>query len=91
MIKANKHSLGRRLPAEVRDALDGWRQGAGPLYRRFAAAAERQDLLPGTKPAPKRLLAAQLGVAGTTVSAAHELLELRALVHRREGRYGGPT
>jgi len=90
MTKANKRSLGPRLPAELRDALDGWRHGAGPLYQRLAAAlaaaAERQDLLPGTKLPPERVLAAQLGVARATVSAAYELLELRGLVHRRQGR-----
>jgi DNA-binding transcriptional MocR family regulator len=90
MTKANKRSHGPRLPAELRYALDGWRQGAGPLYQRLAAAlaaaAERQDMLPGTKLPPERLLAAQLGVARNTVSAAYELLELRGLVRRRQGR-----
>jgi len=60
------------------------------LYQRLAAAlaaaAERQDMLPGTKLPPERLLAAQLGVARTTVSAAYELLELRGQVRRRQGR-----
>jgi DNA-binding transcriptional MocR family regulator len=90
MTKTNARALGLRLPVEVRDALDGWRQGAGPLPQRLAAAlaaaAERQDLLPGTKLPPERVLASQLGVARTTVSAAYELLQGRGLVQRRQGR-----
>jgi len=79
-----------RLSLELGGALDGWRLGEGPLQRRLAAAlasaVERQDLLPGTKLPPERVLAAQLGVARTTVSAAYELLERRGLVDRRQGR-----
>jgi DNA-binding transcriptional MocR family regulator len=90
MARANNRALGLRLPVEVRDALDGWRQGTGPLPQRLAAAlaaaAERQDLLPGTKLPPERVLAAELGVARTTVSAAYELLQAKGLVHRRQGR-----
>jgi DNA-binding transcriptional MocR family regulator len=90
MDRANKRTLGLRLPAEVRDALDGWRQGTGALPQRLAAAlaaaAQRQDLLPGTRLPPERLLAAELGVARTTVSAAYELLEAKGLVQRRQGR-----
>jgi DNA-binding transcriptional MocR family regulator len=75
---------------ELGDALDGWRRGPGPLHRRLAAAlaaaAERQDLVPGMKLPPERALAAQLGVARTTVSAAYEQLERGGLVHRRQGR-----
>src|SRR5262249_59201950 len=52
----------------------------------LAAAAERQDLLPGMKLPPERALAAQLGVARTTVSAAYGQLERSGLVHRRQGR-----
>jgi DNA-binding transcriptional MocR family regulator len=78
------------LPIELRDALDGWREGDGPLARRLAAALaaamDRQDLLPGTRLPPERLLAAQLGVARTTVSAAYDLLGRRGLVSRRQGR-----
>lgn len=78
------------LPIELRDALDGWRQGQGPLAGRLAAALaaamDRQDLLPGTRLPPERLLAAQLGVARTTVSAAYDLLGRRGLVSRRQGR-----
>ena len=90
MSRANQKPLGLRLPVELGDALDGWRQGAGPLHQRLAAAlasaAERQDLLPGMKLPPERALAAQLGVARTTVSAAYGQLEHRGLVHRRQGR-----
>src|SRR5262252_7736251 len=90
MSRANQKPLGLRLPAELGDALDGWRQGAGLLHQRLAAAlasaAERQDLLPGMKLPPERALAAQLGVARTTVSAAYGQLERSGLVHRRQGR-----
>jgi DNA-binding transcriptional MocR family regulator len=78
------------LPIELRGALDGWRRGAGPLSQRLAAALaaamDRQDLLPGTALPPERLLAAQLGVARTTASAAYRALEQRGLVSRRQGR-----
>jgi DNA-binding transcriptional MocR family regulator len=79
-----------RLPLELGGALDGWRRGQGPLQQRLAAAlasaVERQDLLPGMKLPPERVLAAQLGVARITVSAAYQLLERRGLVDRRQGR-----
>jgi DNA-binding transcriptional MocR family regulator len=79
-----------RLPVELGGPLEGWRLGEGPLSRRlaaaFASAVERHDLLPGTKLPPERVLAAQLGVARTTVSAAYELLERRGLVDRLQGR-----
>jgi DNA-binding transcriptional MocR family regulator len=78
------------LPIELRDALDGWRFGDGPLGQRLAAALAgaigRQDILPGTGLPPERLLAAQLGVARTTVSAAYRMLHERGLVTRRQGR-----
>jgi DNA-binding transcriptional MocR family regulator len=78
------------LPIELRDALAGWRRGEGPLSQRLAAALaaamERQDLLPGTALPPERLLAAQLGLARTTVSAAYRTLGQRGLVSRRQGR-----
>jgi DNA-binding transcriptional MocR family regulator len=90
MRGANQPHIGMRLSLELGGALDGWRLGEGPLHRRLAAAlasaVERQDLLPGTKLPPERVLAAQLGVARTTVSAAYELLERRGLVDRRQGR-----
>jgi DNA-binding transcriptional MocR family regulator len=90
MTVANRYDIGLRLPVELRDALDGWRQGTGPLHRQLAAAlaaaVERQDLLPGTKLPPERALAAQLGVARTTVAAAYEALQRRGLVNRRQGR-----
>jgi len=82
-----------RLPLELGGALEGWRLGEGPLQRRLAAAlasaVERHDLLPRTKLPPERVLAAQLGVARTTVSAAYALLERRGLVDRRQGRGTG--
>jgi DNA-binding transcriptional MocR family regulator len=78
------------LPIELRDALARWRLGEGSLSQRLAtalaAAMDRQDLLPGTGLPPERLLAAQLGVARTTVSAAYRTLEQRGLVSRRQGR-----
>jgi DNA-binding transcriptional MocR family regulator len=90
MYKANELSIGTRLPVELRDALDGWRHGTGPLHQRLAAAlaaaAARQDVLPGAKLPPERALAAQLGVARTTVSAAYAQLEQGGLVRRRQGR-----
>jgi len=90
MSGTNQGSVGLAPSIELRDALDGWRRGTGPLHRRLAAAladaAEREDLLPGTKLPPERVLAAYLGVARTTVSAAYKQLELRGLVARRQGR-----
>jgi DNA-binding transcriptional MocR family regulator len=90
MRAANQSGIGMRLPVELGGALEGWRLGEGSLQRRLAAAlaaaVERRDLLPGTKLPPERDLAAQLGVARTTVSAAYELLERRGLVERRQGR-----
>lgn len=79
-----------QLPAELSGALEGWRLGEGPLQRRLAdalvSAVERHDLLPGTKLPPERVLAAQLGVARTTVAAAYEQLERKGLVERLQGR-----
>src|SRR5215470_7947644 len=90
MREANQLRIGMRLSLELGGALEGWRLGEGPLPRRLAAAiasaVERHDLLPGTKLPPERVLAAQLGVARTTVSAAYELLERRGLLDRRQGR-----
>jgi DNA-binding transcriptional MocR family regulator len=90
MYRANQRGFGMSPLAELRDALDGWRQGTGPLHRRLATAlagaAEREDLLPGTRLPPERELAAHLGVARTTVSAAYRQLESRGLVARRQGR-----
>src|SRR5260370_36307598 len=86
MRQANQRSLGRCLPLELGSALDGWRLGNGPLAQRLAtaltAAIERQDLLPGTKLPPGRLLAGQPGVARATVSAGYEGLATRGLGHR---------
>src|SRR5215469_12757260 len=90
MRGTNQRPIGMRLSAELGGALEGWRLGEGPLQRRLAealaAAVERHDLLPGTKLPPERDLAAQLGVARTTVSAAYELLDRQGLVERRQGR-----
>lgn len=90
MKGTNSLTIGMRLPVELGSALEGWRLGEGPLQRRLAAAlasaVERHDLLPGTKLPPERVLAAQLGVARTTVSAAYELLERKGLVDRLQGR-----
>ena len=89
-MRATNHLRIGMLPLELRSALEGWRLGEGPLQRRLAAALTsaigRHDLLPGTKLPPERVLAAQLGVARTTVSAAYELLERTGLVDRRQGR-----
>ena len=90
MRGTNQLRIGMRLSLELGGALEGWRLGEGPLQRRLAAAlasaVERHDLLPGTKLPPERVLAAQLGVARTTVSAAYKLLERQGLVDRRQGR-----
>jgi DNA-binding transcriptional MocR family regulator len=90
MQGANRPRIGLRLPLELGTALEGWRRGEGSRYERLAnalaSAVERGDLLAGTKLPPERVLAAQLGVARTTVSAAYGLLERRGLVHRRQGR-----
>jgi len=90
MDQTNHHQLGSSLPLGLDSGLGGWRRGSGPLSRRLAAALiaaiERQELLPGTKLPPERVLAAHLAVARTTVSAAYELLERQGLVRRRQGR-----
>ena len=90
MSPTNQQRIGMRLSLELGGALEGWRLGEGPLQRRLAtalaSAVERHELLPGTKLPPERVLAAQLGVARTTVSAAYELLERRGLLDRRQGR-----
>ena len=90
MRATNQHHIGMRLPLELGGALEGWRMGEGPLQRRLAtalaSAVERHDLIPGTKLPPERVLAARLGVARTTVSAAYALLERKGLVDRRQGR-----
>lgn len=90
MREANHRGIGTRLPVELGGALEGWRLGEGPLQRRLAtalaSAVERHDVLPGTKLPPERVLAAQLGVARTTVSAAYKLLERKGLVDRLQGR-----
>src|SRR5215470_17397406 len=90
MRVTNQGHIGMRRPLELGGALEGWRLGEGPLQRRLAtalaSAVERHDLLPGTKLPPERVLAAQLGVARTTVSAAYALLERKGLVDRRQGR-----
>ena len=90
MRGANQRHIGMQLPLELGAALAGWRRGEGPLPRRLAAALaaaiERQELLPGTKLTPERVLAAQIGVARTTVSTAYKLLERQGLADRRQGR-----
>ena len=90
MRGANQRHIGMQLSLEMSGVLEGWRLGEGSLQRRLAAAlataVERHDLLPGTRLPPERVLATQLGVARTTVSAAYQLLERRGLVDRRQGR-----
>jgi DNA-binding transcriptional MocR family regulator len=90
MNGANRLGIGVRLSVELGSTLEGWRLGEGPLQRRLAealaAAVERRDLLPGARLPPERVLAAQLGVARTTVSAAYGLLESKGLVERLQGR-----
>ena len=90
MSRSNRFSLGLSSPVELQGTLDGWRRGSGPLHQRLAAAlagaAERGELLPGTRLPPERDLAAHLGVARTTVSAAYKQLEHGGLVDRRQGR-----
>jgi DNA-binding transcriptional MocR family regulator len=90
MKQANQYQFGPSVLLGLGGALGGWRRGNGPLYRRLAAALttaiERQELLPGTRLPPERVLAAHLAVARATVSAAYELLERRGLVRRRQGR-----
>jgi DNA-binding transcriptional MocR family regulator len=90
MPRSNRLSFGLSSPVELQGALDGWRRGTGPLHQRLAAAlagaAQRGELLPGTRLPPERDLAAHLGVARTTVSAAYKQLEHEGLVARRQGR-----
>ncbi len=90
MAQSNHRSIGSPLPLGLAAALDGWRQRPGPLYLRLsdalAAAIEAEEILPGTKLPPERLLAEQLGVARTTVATALDALEGRGLLERRQGR-----
>jgi DNA-binding transcriptional MocR family regulator len=90
MPGSNRHAFGLPSPVELGNVLDGWRRATGPLHQRLAEAladaAQRGELLPGTRLPPERDLAVHLGVARTTVSAAYKQLELRGLVARRQGR-----
>lgn len=68
--------------------LEGWADGKGPLYRRLAAsirtASQRSDF-GGSRLPPERLLARQLGVSRTTVTAAYALLAEDGFLDRRQG------
>ncbi len=76
------------MPA-VEDAIGGWTEGRGPLYRRladaFQAAVERGDLAPGASLPPERVLARSLAVSRSTVVGAYGLLEQAGLLERRQG------
>jgi DNA-binding transcriptional MocR family regulator len=84
------HANAEGLSLDLRQALDGWDEGDGSLQQRLAtslaSAVERDDLPPGTRLPAERDLAAELGVARATVSAAYGLLQRRGLVERRQGR-----
>jgi len=90
MHRGARASLGAGLSLDLRQALDGWDEADGSLHQRLATslanAVERDDLPPGTRLPPERVLATELGVARATVSNAYELLERRGLVDRRQGR-----
>lgn len=78
------------LPLDLLQVLDGWEEGDGALHQRLAAslaaAIERDELSPGVRLPPERVLASELGVARATVSTAYALLERRGLIERRQGR-----
>ena len=84
------HANAEGFSLDLRQALDGWDEGDGSLQQRLAtslaSAVERDDLPPGTRLPPERVLATELGVARATVSAAYGLLQRRGLVERRQGR-----
>jgi DNA-binding transcriptional MocR family regulator len=90
MHKGTRASLGGGLSLDLRQALDGWDEADGSLPERLATslanAVDRDDLPPGSRLPPERVLATELGVARATVSNAYELLEHRGLVERRQGR-----
>ena len=78
------------IGSDLRLALEGWRDGDGPLYTRLAAALraaiEAGGLLGGTRLPPERALAGELGIGRGTVVAGYRLLGEQGLVHRRQGR-----
>ncbi len=78
------------IGSDLRLALEGWRDGDGPLYTRLAAALsagiEAGALLGGTRLPPERALAGELGIGRGTVVAAYRVLGEQGLVHRRQGR-----
>lgn len=90
MPRSNQSSPRARLPLDLLQVLDGWDQHEGPLHQRLAAAlvsaVERDELPRGTRLPPERTLAAHLGVARATVSAAYSHMERQGLVERRQGR-----
>jgi DNA-binding transcriptional MocR family regulator len=73
-------------------ALGGWARaqgGAGPVYRRLAAAIraaiERGELKPGGRIPSERALAKRLAVSRTTVVSAYEELRRDGLIASRRG------
>jgi DNA-binding transcriptional MocR family regulator len=70
-------------------ALGRWTEGAGPVYRRLAAAVRaaigRGELRPGERLPSERALAARLAVSRTTVVAAYEELRKDRWIESRQG------
>lgn len=74
---------------DIIDALGGWSERPGPMYRRLASAMadaiNRGDLVVGEALPAERALAAHLVVARSTVVAAYDLLRERGLIESRQG------
>lgn len=70
-------------------AVVGWRNAAGPFYRRLAgavrAAIESGAVLSGSRVPAERGLAKQLGVSRTTVVAAYDVLREEGWLESRQG------
>lgn len=71
------------------EAIEGWTDGAGPLYRRLAVAIEEAVAgggLPGGTPLPpERTVAAALAVSRSTVVAAFDELKAGGHLEARQG------
>ena len=70
-------------------ALGRWTDGAGPVYRRLAAAiraaVERGEIRAGERLPSERVLAARLALSRTTVVSAYEALRRDRSIESRQG------